>query len=210
MNTFQLACFLAVSDTLNFARAAQRLNVTQPAVTHQIRSLEEELNAKLFRRTTRSVELTEAGRLFLHDANGMMTIAIRAKKRFEDPAAGELCELSVGCHGYTHLFSLHEPLRQLAESYPNLHPRLQVVPYDFLYRLLEEEHVDVILSFQENEAKKAPGIYAELEKTPMVCVTTRQQVLEGEGELELEQLRERRLVLGDPRKAPRNIAQMQA
>lgn len=79
MNTFQLACFLAVSDTLNFARAAQRLNVTQPAVTHQIRSLEEELNAKLFRRTTRSVELTEAGRLFLHDANGMMTIAMRAK-----------------------------------------------------------------------------------------------------------------------------------
>lgn len=210
MNTFQLACFLAVSDTLNFARAAQRLNVTQPAVTHQIRSLEEELNAKLFRRTTRSVELTEAGRLFLHDANGMMAIAMRAKKRFEDPAAGELCELSVGCHGYTHLFSLHEPLRQLAESYPNLHPRLQVVPYDFLYRLLEEEHVDVILSFQENEAKKAPGIYAELEKTPMVCVTTRQQALEGEGELELEQLRERRLVLGDLRKAPRNIAQMQA
>lgn len=95
MNTFQLACFLAVSDTLNFARAAQRLNVTQPAVTHQIRSLEEELNAKLFRRTTRSVELTEAGRLFLHDANGMMTIAMRAKKRFEDPAAGELCELAV-------------------------------------------------------------------------------------------------------------------
>ena len=88
MNTFQLACFLAVSDTLNFARAAQRLNVTQPAVTHQIRSLEEELNAKLFRRTTRSVELTEAGRLVLHDANRMMTIAMRAEKRFEDPAAG--------------------------------------------------------------------------------------------------------------------------
>lgn len=210
MNTFQLACFLAVSETLNFARAAQRMNVTQPAVTHQIHSLEEELNVKLFRRTTRSVELTEAGRLFLHDANGMMTIAMRAKKRFEDPAAGEICELSVGCHGYTHLFSLHEPLRQLAEQFPNLHPRLQVVPFDFLYRILEEEHVDVILSFQENGGKKVPGIYTELEKTPMVCVTTRQQMLEGEGQVSLDQPRGRRLVLGDPRKAPRNIAQMQA
>lgn len=209
MNTFQLACFLAVSETLNFARAAQRMNITQPAVTHQIRSLEEELNTKLFRRTTRSVELTEAGRLFLHDANGMMTIAMRAKKRFEDPATGEICELSVGCHGYTHLFSLHEPLRQLAQSYPNLHPRLQVVPYDFLYRILEE-HVDVILSFQENAAKKVPGIYVELEKTPMVCVTTRPQALEGEGPLSLEQLRGQRLVLGDPRKAPRSLAQTQA
>ena len=46
MNTFQLSCFLAVADTLSFARAAERLNITQPAVTHQIRSLETELGAK--------------------------------------------------------------------------------------------------------------------------------------------------------------------
>lgn len=210
MNTFQLACFLAVSDTLNFARAAQRMNVTQPAVTHQIRSLEEELNVKLFRRTTRNVELTEAGRLFLHDASGMMSIALRAKKRFENPAAGEALDFAIGCHGYTHLFSLPEPLRQLAQQFPNLHPRLQVVPFDFLYRLLEEEHVDVILSFQENGAKKAPGSYTELEKVPMVCATTRQQALPGEGPLTVEQLRGQRLVLGDPRKAPGIIARVQA
>ena len=39
MNTFQLECFLAVAENLNFARAAEQLNITQPAVTHQIRSL---------------------------------------------------------------------------------------------------------------------------------------------------------------------------
>ena len=55
MNTFQLTCFMAVAETLNFARAAERLNITQPAVTHQIRSLEEELEVKLFKRTTRLV-----------------------------------------------------------------------------------------------------------------------------------------------------------
>lgn len=47
MNTFQLSCFLAVAENLNFARAAKELNISQPAVTHQIRSLEEELNVKL-------------------------------------------------------------------------------------------------------------------------------------------------------------------
>ena len=46
MNTIQLTCFLAVAETLNFARAAEQLNITQPAVTHQIRSLETELNTK--------------------------------------------------------------------------------------------------------------------------------------------------------------------
>ena len=46
MNTFQLRCFLTLAQTLNFARAAQQLSVTQPAVSHQIRALEEELNVK--------------------------------------------------------------------------------------------------------------------------------------------------------------------
>lgn len=43
MNTFQLSCFLAVAEHLNFARAAEELHVTQPAVTQQIHSLEKEL-----------------------------------------------------------------------------------------------------------------------------------------------------------------------
>ena len=68
MNEFQLSCFLAVADCLNFARAAEQLHVTQPAVTQQIHSLEKELNTQLFKRTTRTVKLTEAGFLFLEDA----------------------------------------------------------------------------------------------------------------------------------------------
>lgn len=65
MTTMQLECFLAVTETLNFAKAASQLNVTQPAVTQQIRTLEEELNIKLFKRTTRMVQLTPEGQIFL-------------------------------------------------------------------------------------------------------------------------------------------------
>lgn len=68
MNTFQLTCFLAVAETLSFARAAEQLHVTQPAVTQQIKSLEKELNVKLFRRNTRTVRMTMAGSAFLEDA----------------------------------------------------------------------------------------------------------------------------------------------
>ena len=85
MNTFQLACFLMVAETLNFARAAERLSVTQPAVTHQIRSLEEELGVKLFRRSTRLVELTREGLLFTSDARTIMETAARARARFVAP-----------------------------------------------------------------------------------------------------------------------------
>lgn len=83
MNTMQLACFLAVAETLSFARAAEQLHVTQPAVTQQIHSLESELNTQLFRRTTRTVELTQAGLIFLGDAKLMLEISERARLRAE-------------------------------------------------------------------------------------------------------------------------------
>ena len=58
MNTTQLECFVTVAECLNFSKAAVSLKMTQPAVSHQIRSLEEELEVKLFRRTSKNVSLT--------------------------------------------------------------------------------------------------------------------------------------------------------
>lgn len=101
MNTFQLSCFLAVAETLSFARAAEQLSITQPAVTHQIHSLETELNVKLFVRTTRTVNLTQEGTLFLNDARNILALTIRATKRFENPLEQEIQLFSIGCHSYS-------------------------------------------------------------------------------------------------------------
>ena len=51
LNTTQLECFLAVANHLNFSRAAQELHITQPAVSHQINTLEDELGVKLDRKS---------------------------------------------------------------------------------------------------------------------------------------------------------------
>ena len=85
MNTFQLSCFLAVANTLSFAKAAEKMNISQPAITHQIKALENELNVPLFRRTTRLVEITPEGQSFLSDAQSMVAIAAQAKLRFHNP-----------------------------------------------------------------------------------------------------------------------------
>ena len=53
MNTVQLECFLAVAQYLNFSKAAESVSITQPAVSHQIGSLEDELGVKLFVRTSK-------------------------------------------------------------------------------------------------------------------------------------------------------------
>lgn len=209
MNTFQLTCFLAVAETLNFAQAAELLNITQPAVTHQIHALETELNVKLFQRTTRTVNLTQEGQIFLSDARNMVMISERAIKRFENPSKQTIRTFSIGCHIHGHSFLLTDVLHRMSENYPNIHPQIQVVPFKHLYRLLAEDSVDVIIAFQENRGKKMPFIYKELTKIPIVGYCATDHPLAGYSHLTIADLDHTNLILHDPKKSPNKITKLQ-
>jgi DNA-binding transcriptional LysR family regulator len=84
-----LRAFVAVSETGGFTRAARRLNLTQPAVSHQIRRLEEQVGRPLIRRTTRSLTLTRDGEDFLHHARQILTSLDALSQRFRpSPVTG--------------------------------------------------------------------------------------------------------------------------
>lgn len=201
MNTFQLTCFLTVAETLSFAKTSKLLNVTQPAVTHQIHSLEEELNAQLFKRTTRSVEITQEGLIFMSDAKNVLNIITLAKKRFEDPVVDERQFFSIGCHSHNELYLLPGILRQMADSCPMLNPVFQVVPFRHLYQLLDEEAVDVIVAFQE-KSQKIDGIYKELAQVRITGVLPATHPLAEKEQLDGDDLRTQRLLLLDPQRCP--------
>ena len=209
MNTFQLTCFLTVAETLSFVKAAKQLNVTQPAITHQIRSLEEELNTQLFKRTTRSVEITQEGLIFLNDAKNVLSIITLAKKRFEEPVADERRFFSIGCHSHNEIHLLPDILRQMEESCPILHPLFQVVPFQHLYQLLEEDAVDVVIAFQEKESKKGIGIYRELTQVRIAGILPASHPLAEKELLDEDDLRTQQLLLLDPQRCPDRLNAIQ-
>src|SRR5690349_14466715 len=77
--------FVAVADELNFSRAAERLGISQPVLSAQIRALETILGCRLFDRTTRRVELTSYGRILLEDARAVVDRAERAAAKLAAP-----------------------------------------------------------------------------------------------------------------------------
>ena len=84
MTIYQLECFIAVAEELNFSSAAERLFTTQPAVTYQISALEKETGLKLFERSTRRTKLTAAGQAFYLDMVQMTSFYRQALKNAQD------------------------------------------------------------------------------------------------------------------------------
>ena len=91
--------FLAVAEELNFTRAAAKVGIGQPPLSQQIRSLEHELGAPLFRRRSHGAELTEAGQAFLPEARALLAQAEDAARAARRGAQGQVGRLRLGFTG---------------------------------------------------------------------------------------------------------------
>jgi DNA-binding transcriptional LysR family regulator len=122
-----LRYFIAVGEEEHFGRAAGRLRVVQPALTRQIRQLEEEIGYALFERLKRGVRLTEAGRSFLEEARRLLSDLERGVERTRLVAQGKVGRLRIGfADSATYSGELPSILRDFRDRWPDV--RLDLFP----------------------------------------------------------------------------------
>ncbi len=177
---------MAVADILNFSRAAERLNITQPAVSHQIATLEDELGVKLFHRTSKTVRLTHEGYLFTQYAREILHLAGQSQARLKKSRDAQILRLGIGCHNGLELRLLKPVLEQLCQESPTLVPIPRLIPFSAMENLLEVGDIQVMLSFRENQLKQT--VYQELALVPIACVCRQDHPLARHRALTVEQL----------------------
>jgi DNA-binding transcriptional LysR family regulator len=143
MELRHLRYFLAVADTLNFSRAAERLRVAQPALSRQIHDLEEQLGFKLFERSTTKVSLTEAGEFFRHQAGRLLMqldLAVTGAQRIAQGITGDF---RIGSGWGDAALFVAEAARELHERHPELSiDFVELRPHEQL-PAIREHRVDV-------------------------------------------------------------------
>ncbi len=154
----RLRYFIAVAEELNFRRAAERLNISQPPLSQQIQALEEELGARLFLRDRRSVALTEAGDVLLRRARAILASAEGAATEVRRVGRGELGRLVVGVMSAAMLGRLAAILADFRAVGPDVEAQLRQLPPKEQIAAVAAGHVDVaFLSIAPSRRRLAVG-----------------------------------------------------
>ena len=195
-----LRYFVAVAEELNFTRAAARLHVAQQALSAQVRVLERELGVELFKRTTRRVELTPAGEVFLGDARRTLAQAERAAERARRAAEGQIGDLRIGytvTAGYEALPKIVEGLRARA---PELGVSARELYASDLLPAVAEGQFDLGLAREPELPEGLEG--REIRREPWVAAVGEGHPLAAESEVPLAALAEHTLVTWPRELAP--------
>ena len=187
LNTIQLECFLAVADFLNFSRAAEHLRITQPAVSHQIKTLEDELGVTLFKRTSKNVRLTQEGHLFLQYAGDILKLVRMSMTQVKRSQSRRPSKLGIGCRSTSDLYLIRPALERLRQEDPQVLPLPRLAPFSSLDNLLAEGDIQVMFTFRETAPKNS--VYREVMRCPIACVCRKDHPLAREPRLTLEQLK---------------------
>ncbi len=151
----KLRYFVAVAETLHFARAAEELHIAQPVLSRQIRALETELGVTLFSRTTQGTRLTEAGERLLDDARSLIFQASAIVTRLRRPASAERITV-----GFMPGLLMTPAVATFEELHPGMKARAVRVDWSDQIESVRSGNIDVVFA-------REPFDHSGLEVTPL-------------------------------------------
>lgn len=191
-----MRCFLAVAEELHFARAAERLYIDQSPLSRTIKELEEELGARLFVRTTRSTQLTRAGRLLLEHVPRVFTALDQARDSVKSAANGFHGQLRIALSDGITPSRLPSLLARSREEDPEVEIRLFEVPLAQQIKGLHDDLYDAGFSMTD-DVGDGIVVTPAWEDELMVAVPARHPVLAFK-QVPLKEVLRYPLALGDP------------
>lgn len=138
-----LQYFLAVAEELHFGRAAERLHMSQPPLSQQIQKLEKELGTRLFFRTSRKVELTETGKLFLREARLILSQLENSINLVKKASEGRAGQLRIGFNEAAIDSFLSEKIRFFKKDFPEVDLSLCEMESSEQFEALREMKIDI-------------------------------------------------------------------
>lgn len=154
----RLQVFHAVAKHLSFTKAAEALFMTQPAVTFQIKQLEEHFNARLFERGHGQIALTEAGRVVYDYAERILGLSNEMDARMKDMTGQLAGPLLIGASMTVAEYLLPPVLGEFSAQYPGLVPRLMVANSEQVQNQVAEHTLDI--GFVESDSQ-LPSLVSE-------------------------------------------------
>ena len=156
----QLRAFVILARTGSFTRAARELHLSQPAVSHSIKSLEEEVRCRLFDRVGKSVILTQAGEQFLSHAKKILEEMTAARERLGELGKWGHGRLRLGTTSTACQYILPAVLREFKESFPQCMIHIEPCDSPTALEMLHASRIDLALTLE-------PQTQAQLEFRPL-------------------------------------------
>lgn len=194
MELRQLKYFLAVAEELHFGNAARRMNISQPPLSQQIKQLEDELGAKLFERTSRSVALTPEGGFFMKEAKAVVEKLDNASETIKAMARGEEGQLAIGFVVILNQSELPEVIRDFRSRFPNV--RLELKEMSTNHQLAALSSGDLDIGFIRSYGHNLTGFHQQTYlKESYVLALPDHHPLAGNFEIRLSDLTNEPLVM---------------
>ena len=152
LENFRLVVFRAVAEQLSFRKAAEELYLTQPAVSLQIKALEEDLGVQLFDRSGAHITITPAGRVLLEYAAQVNALLVQAEHEIVALSGEHVGQLALGASTTIAQYVLPRLLGEFCREYPRVHPTLVSGNTEHIVEAVEKHKIS--LGFIEGPARR--------------------------------------------------------